>query len=116
MVGTLASLDAHAREELAQARGGGGNELVDVAAVAEHFAAAGEDGDGVAKDALAETRDEALHRHRLLLGEPRGGGEDQDERVDAAAVAEGIDAGAVVPFGCRRSRRSRRPPRRGGRR
>ena len=67
---------------------------MDVAAVAEHFAAAGEDGDGVAKDALAETRDEALHRHRLLLGEPRGGGEDQDERVGAAAIAEGIDAGA----------------------
>ena len=53
----------------------------------------------MAKDALAETRDEALHRHCLLLGEPRGGGEDQDERVDAAAVAEGIDAGAVGAVG-----------------
>ena len=76
LVGTLGTPGGPCARGVGGGSGGGGDELSDVAAVAEHLAAAGEDGDGVAKDALAETRDEALHRHRLLLGEPRGGGED----------------------------------------
>jgi len=87
---------AHAREELTERRGSGSHEIVDADVVGGELAAPGEDGDGVAHDALAQSRHEPLQSDGLLLRESRRRGEDQNQRVQPLVARSRLGPVVVV--------------------
>ena len=90
---------AHAREELTERRRRGSHEIVDADVVGGELAAPGEDGDGVAHDALAQALHESLQSDGLLLRESRRRGEDQNQRVQSLVARSRLGPVVVVVGG-----------------